>query len=404
MKKFNFYNLSDDHGIFAFLLGFATFLSVGPYFIWGQGYFKFYVLGVALFFLYLLLQIKIEKSSIYVSFFFVFLIFLFNLPHIHSSYFLNSSLLLILIFLLLNERLQARVFEAFYFIFSLTLVPAILVWILSFVGIVWSWEELKPISDSKDDAGVFYLNYFVALALSSEIYSTGIGITYRLAALYDEPGVVGTFCALLLIANRGQLNSISSKIILIGGILSFSLAFYILIFIYFFFKKTWLLIKALILSTVILWIFYDMLIEYELFSRFFFERLNGLISDPMSVDNRVDSCFLKVFYNFLSEGQYFFGNGPWAHTKLGCDASSYLVMIFNHGIIGMFMVFIFYVVLFLKTFKGFNLKSYIEILPFILAFTLSLYQRPDFITLAMIVIFVGACLSHSKNIQSNKIR
>ena len=80
--------------------------------------------------------------------------------------------------------------------------------------------------------GEYYLKYPLSLNLSSFLGQT----VYRLLGPYDEPGVIGTLAALILSADNFRLNSKSNLILIIAGILSFSLTFYILTVLYFFLK------------------------------------------------------------------------------------------------------------------------------------------------------------------------
>ena len=56
---------------------------------------------------------------------------------------------------------------------------------------------------------------------------------YRFMGPFDEPGVLGTISALLLSADKLNLNKNSNKIIFFSGLISLSLAFYVLISLYF---------------------------------------------------------------------------------------------------------------------------------------------------------------------------
>jgi hypothetical protein len=54
------------------------------------------------------------------------------------------------------------------------------------------------------------------------------GLLSRLCGIYDEPGMVGTLSALLLAARGFRLDSIWPRLLLVAGLLSFSLAFCVL--------------------------------------------------------------------------------------------------------------------------------------------------------------------------------
>lgn len=70
-----------------------------------------------------------------------------------------------------------------------------------------------------------------------------------------------------------------------------------------------------------------------------------------------------------------------------CDVSSYLTIVYNHGFFGLLMIVLFYLNLtFLLLDKG---SVALRTLPFIFVYALSMYQRPDFILFAIIIIYIG---------------
>lgn len=403
-KMYKSYSYLAFEDFFSFVLGFGVLLSIGPYFVWGSFLFKFYVLFCVISYFVYLFSNRFVVNFGYGIFLLFFLILILGIPHLSFSFF-NGSSILIFIFLSLSNGVKIKVFNAFYFLFSISLLPSIIVWMSLFLGADLTWERLDPASASRDAAGVFYLKYFFALALSSEIFNTSYGVIYRLAGIYDEPGVVGTLSALLIAANRGNLSSISSKIILIAGFLSFSFAFYILISIYFIFTRFRFSVVFFSFSTFLFITGFDRLRDNGLISRFILERFEILVTNPESVNNRYDTCFVNAFDRFLNGGSIFFGNGPWAHTFLGCDVSHFSSIIYNHGFFGFFFIVVFYIFLFLRSYNLSDFDATKAIAPFIFVFLLGLYQRPEFLSPAFIIIFIGACLVCSEyiNYVKNKL-
>jgi len=85
--------------------------------------------------------------------------------------------------------------------------------------------------------GGYYLHAPGALLLSGNNLSLPWGgELYRLCAMYDEPGMVGTLSAFLLAGNRFRLKPLPFLIIFLGGLLSFSLAFIVMASIGFLFR------------------------------------------------------------------------------------------------------------------------------------------------------------------------
>lgn len=55
---------------------------------------------------------------------------------------------------------------------------------------------------------------------------------YRFVGAHDEPGFIGTVCALMIASNRLQIKTKADFIILFAGVISFSVAFYLILAIY----------------------------------------------------------------------------------------------------------------------------------------------------------------------------
>lgn len=378
----------------SFFLGLGAFLTLAPYFMWNTGLFKFVSIPVfILSIIYFFMNNYIRKRQFFSALFFSILVFLLNFSSNGFVLYANTSMLLIFSFLLIDNETKYNVYIVFYKLFTLSLVPGLVIFLLSLFGLALPWEPLEPASASKIAAGLFYRDYLGSLVLSTQIYSTGIGEIYRFSALYDEPGVVGTVAALLLSANRFELNTISSKIIFLSGFISFSLAFYILIGVYIILKRPVLLVKLLIPVLFLFFIFQNKLKENDLIRHFVFDRIQQLFYDPQSIDNRASSCFHHEFDDFIQNGNVFIGNGAWAHTHLGCDVSSYLSIIYNHGFLGFISIIVFYILFCFSL--NYNFRS-LNIYPFLLVFLLSLYQRPEFFSMWMVVVFSASVFSTYK--------
>ena len=362
--------------------------------MWNTGLFKLVSIPVlALSIFYFIRQNNLKRNEFYLVLFFAVSILLLNFSSNGVVLFANTSLFLIVSFLLISYRAKIKAYDVFYKLFTLSLIPGLVIFVLSFFGFDLPWERLESTNDSKTALGLFYRNYLGSVVLSNQIFSTGMGEIYRFSAIYDEPGVVGTVAALLLASNRFKLDTISSKIILISGVISFSLAFYVLAGVYVLLKTPVLLIKVLMPVLILVFIFYGELKENSLISHYLFDRIEQGFDDPKSVDNRVSTCFKNEFDGYIKSGNFFIGNGAGAHSDTGCNVSSYLSIIYNHGFLGFSLIIIFYTLLYLILSP--NLK-FLYMYPFILVFALSLYQRPAFFSTWMIVIFAAAVLNENR--------
>lgn len=383
------------HSVLIFAFAVCSFLSLSPFYIWGTGLYKFFVLFLSFIFIFYFFGSKIALSNILLPLSFCILVFTLNFSSGGFEFF-NSSMIVMFLFLFIDDELKLDVYRVFRVAYAIVLFPGLIVLFLTMSGFDPTWSTLDPISDTRAAQGVFYRNYLVSIALSTEISSTAFGEMYRFSSVFDEPGVVGTISALFLISNRFNMQGYSSKIIFVSGLLSFSLAFYILIAVYLISSKPAVLLKVGLPCVLFFAFFYPVLKHNDLVNRFLYERLENLFTDPSSINNRIDPCFSSIFSDFIFTDNVFLGNGAWAHTQLGCDVSSYLSVIYNHGVLGFIFIVFFYsaVILLLSRFLIFSHPFFY--LPFLMVFSMSLYQRPDFITVFMLVIYSGSILNINK--------
>jgi hypothetical protein len=204
---------------------------------------------------------------------------------------------------------------------------------------------------------------------------------YRFSSIFDEPGVVGTFNGLILSAIGISKRNIKSIIILLAGLISFSLAFYIILFINLIVNFDY---KKVILSVLL--IFAVLFFSGDKFRELIATRLviaNGVLSG----DNRTHEMFNTYYKYFVAKGgnDLIFGKGYATAEKLPVlgSVSSYKVVIVRYGIVGACLILCFYAS---YVYFNYNIKKG-WFLFFI--FFISAYQRPDLLVLFNIVLFIG---------------
>jgi hypothetical protein len=204
---------------------------------------------------------------------------------------------------------------------------------------------------------------------------------YRFSSIFDEAGVVGTLSGLILSAIGISKLNYKSIILLLAGLISFSLAFYAILILnlLFTFNPKRILIVIIFVAVIILFSGdkFDKLIA----SRFVIE--NGTIAG----DNRTHEAF-DIYYNQLFENggaDLIFGRGHVTAANLEEleGAVSYKVVIVRYGLVGISLLILFYA--FSAYYCNNSLKGWFLFLIFII----SAYQRPDFLTLFNIVLFIG---------------
>ncbi len=208
---------------------------------------------------------------------------------------------------------------------------------------------------------------------------------FRFHSVFDEPGVVGTIAAQFLMIERFKLNKWYNIVILLSGILSFSLFFYIISMMYYavVFREYIFKLKNLlylILVTIVLAIGYfsikdtsdiDTVVEALVLSRF--ENEDGKLSG----DKRSSDHFDQVYDNFLASGDgVLFGKGIGAHSKIDSGVQTYKMMVYDYGIVFVFLSLFFFLY---YGYLCYRKKISIQFLLFAFFLFGFYYQRPAFL-------------------------
>ena len=363
-------------------LALTAFFQMRPYFVWqsyGQPLFAILpqaslLVSSFVTFVYLYSRSKkIDENmfSVIILFISIWLyratIGTYNLSLLSIGYYF--FLFLVIGYLCLDIQMKARVFNVFSVVFALSLVSGIVIWFLLNIGINLPFTLLLGDHEGKIRLGVYYREYFGAAFLYSR-FSQFV----RLSAIYDEPGVVGTFAALFLIADDFRFRKLKNIVIVIGGVLSLSLAFFLL---------TGLAASIRSIrkgSLVFAGVFSLIVVSYFVFMNF--EAKNpaiGWLQNRLTIDNqglvnnRTTEMFDYEFAVFLKDDirKVIFGHGSGATTSnyMMYGSSSYKMLIYDLGIFGFVLLILWFIFAGIKT-SGFKWR----IVVLIVAFLLSIYQ------------------------------
>lgn len=396
---------SDAKFLMALSFSLVAIFTMNPYFTWNETlYFRLAVfVSVFLFLLNLFITKKINIGRREV---FLFVVFLSLVSYVQiteiNAVFIDFQIIIIAVFLLIPRELSLYAFNLLVKLFSLTLLPGIVVFLIVALGGDLNWTRLETIHSLKADSGLYYRNYIYTVVLSNQIFPFLDGDIFRFSGLYNEPGVVGTVSALLLSATGFKLDKWYSKLIFFGGLISFSLAFYIAILVYLLFARFSVFIICFVLFSFLLYFSYDFLSQFYFFNAYLYNKIFHLYNFDASVNNRVSECFEVVYYSFLGTPEVFFGLGDGAHSLTGCDVSHYSSLIYNYGVFGFVLIGVFYFSLYIV--KVNSLKLIYTTLPFLIVFMLMLYQRPAVFSFYNILIFSGAILHASSPKHNNRIK
>lgn len=355
-----------------FILSAIGIILISPYFIWGNQLEIFRIAHLVGNIVLLYIIVKHHNYIIFnielvLLFLLVSIYAMFGGTEIHKFSYLP---LLTLLFIALKPNEQLRVFN--YFVNILTVVYSIglVSYLLSILGLnIQIGSAISPNTGKNT-----YLVFF------GHIEESGLPI-YRFSGIFDEPGVVGTLNGLILSAIGISTRKIQSIIILLAGLISFSLAFYILLILVLFLHFN---LKTVILSA------------FLIISLIFIpgNKFNDLISSRLSIengslvgDNRTTSNFDEYYKYFLTKGgkDVILGRGKESFKTIeeAQGVSSYKTVIIDYGIIGTVLIISFYA---LCVYYNNNSKRGWFLL---LIFIISTYQRPDLLRFFSVVLFIG---------------
>ncbi|WP_158904646.1 hypothetical protein [Burkholderia sp. L27(2015)] len=146
---------------------------------------------------------------------------------------------------LMSDVTRERCLQIFITIFSISLIPGIIVWLLAASGAHVEFSAMpmarREITTGAADA-LLYFPGALFIEANSMVLKTG-AVLFRMCGIYDEPGTVGTIAALSLAAVRFEVKNWRYALVYIAGLMSFSLAFLVLAIVGFsikaVFSKNW---------------------------------------------------------------------------------------------------------------------------------------------------------------------
>lgn len=376
--------------IIRFLFVGLIYISFPPWFFWFAGGKLQLIISPLL--LMLLFREKVNTNNLlFFSILYVLGVVLYFIlgQHLHVLLVLSLSSAIIVLF---KESDVFHISELFKKSLALICLPGLFLWLIHIMSGDLSIARLGAlpasiVSELKVQSGYNYILYPFSLRIDSashQLYFPGI---YRFQSMFDEPGFLGTVCALYL-ASEGQKNfNKYSFVLLLSGIASFSLAFYIIYF-------TYLLLTGLLniryliyglflfLLTIIPVMLYTDLVDIYILSRL--EVVGGGISGNNRTTNALDEIFLSWFNT-----QYF--SELMLGVKYDAEGSSSWKLIFiRGGLLAPFILALYYMLISIKfiRYKSINWSFIV----FLMVFILSAYQRIPYISVIYLFIFVSAMI------------
>jgi len=348
-----------------------------PFYFWEKAIMNYsFVFFFILFCMLALYKFKLNPRKTLLSFSVIILLFSsFNYRQLlqggsilGATHFLMSSFIWIFAF---SEELQTKkTWKFFIWFFSLILIPGIIIYYLRFFLPI-PFKEIAPLNTLKT------YNY---LTFWGSLFPNTID-SIRFIGVFDEPGALGTYSALIIGFDRFR-NKGPCLIIFFAGIMSFSLAFYILLIFFIFFqfknKGKWI---------IVLLSFFFLSSLFEPSRALLIDRLVITPDYTLSGDNRDKEEFKITFRNFIdSKEQIFWGKGPRSSRIEGAEGGSSIRMFFfEYGLWGFLVVLMIYLFLLSQYRTYHNLVM-------LIAFMLSMYQRPEIYAWSYLYLFYFGAL------------
>lgn len=292
-----------------------------------------------------------------------------------------STLILIMLFCMMRERVWHYGFR----VYRLFLVFGSVFGIIAFVGFLTGLfpplETVDYYNNSGGPGAVYQVYPFSYIMVGIE------GI--RLCGLFNEPGYLGTISALVLIADGFNMRSLGNWLILIAAVFSFSIAFFLLIGIYWgarMLQSAKALLIVLSVVAVLLFVVVPHIPEDSLVGQLVVSRLTyDKDENQLAGDSRTTDAFLVYWDKTIRDGRIFFGQGGGYFNNKDVGSLSYKKEIVQHGLFGCFLMWGLLVFACLK-YKQRSLKWWL----LIICFFASIYQRPSiFLYNYMIILFGG---------------
>jgi len=335
--------------LYRFLLSGILLIAIAPHFNFKRVYTKYSIV------LYVLTII------FYVTGDFTFLSLLVTMM-LSTIYFVDKSFL----------RL---IFNAYTFLISILLVPSIIQFILVLLGADFSYVVLNPYVEAKDEVYRAY-TFFTT---SSDTFS----LFPRFMSYFDEPGVLGSICAIILYIRKYNLKDIINIPFFIAGLLSFSLYFYIVTFVFLIlyisgFKRIivslFLLVSLISLSSL----------ENEILNQYIFDRIEYDEVEGISGNNRTVGDFDEWFNKYKKTGDAVLGYGRGSKQLYNPGGASYKDRIVEYGYLGFGLYLIMMILMGYSIYRK-HLKTF---LLFLFLYLSMLWQRPFIIDVAYMMLFL----------------
>lgn len=332
----------------------------GPYYTWESSVGTLCIACLLFLFIFNRQSIISDNNILLCLLLLILLLYAYGIYDLHLYFY---APLLVFLFLL-DEKKKCDFWETYTKIYAYIILVSFIIYLLVvFVSFPLHYDVIDPIAKTKNYG---YRAYpFLLISMTSEPIAN-----LRFHGVFDEPGVVGTISAIILLVEKFNLKKWTNIVLLVSGLFTFSF-FFVSISIFFLFLNC--RIKYIILIIGVFLFFYqftkdDPALNQLIYSRFEFDQQRGI-----AANNRSSVVFDYNYSSFLHSNDVFLGRGDGSVAEISNGISTYKAVIYERGIIYFTLAIVFFLLNALLKIK--DKKNFILYCLLLLS---SIYQRPDF--------------------------
>ena len=368
-----------SHQFTAILSALILFYLAEPYFMWAGFIGTIYTRTVLAFIMGICFYSNRKKLNGYERFLYLILIGTIVIYPIIGGYNFNFllSILPVVLIPFSKEEYCKEVFRHFLTIFAAVAAVGLFFWLLAQLGAIGPMRVIPPLNPLKS------YDYYVYPFFVS---ATDAGLT-RFNGVFDEPGLMGTLCGIMLCIEKMKLKSWKTIVLLLSGLTSLSLFFYLIIAVYYIiylaFEKKNVLGTSLLVIVIVG--FFFLIPRVPVLQEYIGDRLEWN-SDKGSLagDNRANNDLVYYYLaGAVSSNQIWFGienkDAYMADTE---GSSSFLSVIVLYGVVFSLLYIVFFMM-----YASYYRKDWVSFVLFMLVFIGVMYQRPNLFHFVYVFLF-----------------
>lgn len=361
--------------ILSLISAFLFFIKCRPYFVWEWSELSFAIISTILLSIFIFkvnVRAKRKKTP------FIIIVSAYILiSFLRGAHFGFLSYLLLAFIPFADEKFLNSVYEWFICIIAVTFAISI----LSLVAVLGGLQQPVGILDALNDVKDYsYIEYFML------VIPTHVNVdSARFCSVFDEPGVVGTLSALVLIAENFNFKDKKLLVVLVAGIFSFSLFFYLIIVIYLLLRAP---AKYKIVTIISVFFLYLLTINNEVIYDRIWARLEIGSDGLMEGDNRNTESLIALWDRYKYSPQILLGYGAKFVSDY-TDSASIQLFILRDG-----LLFVILFLLSLYKLARYYISNFNEVVIIMIIMLCTLYQRPGFCETEYLLLFSIIIIKH----------